>query len=650
MVRPSEAGSPRVLAMALLAGLTVITALKLFLATRLELYSDEIFYWQASTRPALAYSDLPFMTSLLAGLGTMLGGQNPAGVRSLFLVLGSLLPLLLYWVARPLTGRRQALETALLGLCLPLSAFMGLLAVPDVALVFFGVLLIGLFERATRLDRTELWLGVGLVTALGLSTHYRFILYPAAMLGFLLLSTRHHYLWRTPRLWVSAAIALSGLYPTIAFNLQNDFSGLSYHFVERHPWQFQTEGLLHPLMQATVVTPLMYAALITTLILLLHHARRGDERKGLFAAFALVHLGIFMLLAPWADGTRTTFHWPLSGYLPLLVYAPWGLREIGTRLSRRMSRVAVRRALLSVPLTGLLGVFIALAGIGSQGFNEQLRGMVGRDVLSNKMAGWQEMNRHLQTLMRNPDADTDTMVVTDNYYAGAQVAFYTDPAGGVFNIDRDKAVRDGRLAQYTLWGMSEAGLVEQPGAPLTFITEDSTLNINEKLAVMERACALFDGLSLVDRQTLYGGDKQFSFYQGRVSGNPDKRSPGGNCPLPSYLWLDDPGDGQIVSGAVLIRGWAFNEGAGIERIHLRIDGEQHASIERHVSREDVVEAMEVESDPAMPRLGFEYRLDSRALRDGSHTLALEVLSRDGERQTFARREIVVRNTAPPGSR
>ncbi|MEX2131776.1 MAG: hypothetical protein WD772_09835, partial [Pseudohongiellaceae bacterium] len=46
-----------------------IALVQLTLATFLDLYSDEIFYWQAATHPAPAYSDLPFMTALLAGLG-----------------------------------------------------------------------------------------------------------------------------------------------------------------------------------------------------------------------------------------------------------------------------------------------------------------------------------------------------------------------------------------------------------------------------------------------------------------------------------------------------------------------------------------------------------------------------------------------------
>ena len=83
----------------------LIFALKALFAFRLELYSDEIFYWFESTRPALAYSDLPFMSSLLAGLGTAVLGDTPFAVRLPFFLIGCSLPAVLYWTALPLVGK-----------------------------------------------------------------------------------------------------------------------------------------------------------------------------------------------------------------------------------------------------------------------------------------------------------------------------------------------------------------------------------------------------------------------------------------------------------------------------------------------------------------------------------------------------------------
>jgi hypothetical protein len=92
--------------------LVCITALKLIFAIRLDLYSDEIFYWLESTLPALAYSDLPFVTAQLAGLGTRVLGDTPLGVRFSFLALGTSIPILVFWVTVPIKKRRPCAQVS----------------------------------------------------------------------------------------------------------------------------------------------------------------------------------------------------------------------------------------------------------------------------------------------------------------------------------------------------------------------------------------------------------------------------------------------------------------------------------------------------------------------------------------------------------
>ncbi|MDB0052096.1 hypothetical protein N9F57_04360, partial [Gammaproteobacteria bacterium] len=73
----------------LVSGIVLLLLIKVFLAAALDLYSDEVFYWQASANPAAAYSDLPFMTALLIGLGSALDSYNTLAARSLFVLIGS---------------------------------------------------------------------------------------------------------------------------------------------------------------------------------------------------------------------------------------------------------------------------------------------------------------------------------------------------------------------------------------------------------------------------------------------------------------------------------------------------------------------------------------------------------------------------------
>lgn len=613
----------------------LLTLTKWLLANRLELYSDEIFYWQASQFPALAYSDLPFMTALLAGTGAAVFGNSPFAVRLLFLLLSLLIPALVYWLARPLHGHRKALQATGLSFCMPMLAMMGLLAVPDVAIVVFGLLFMGFIERATRTAQTRYWLLAGIAAALGLCTHYRFAPYLAATLIFLLADRRQWPHWRSPGLWLGGLIAAIGLYPALSFNLGNDLSGLDYHLVDRHPWQFQAEGLLHPLMQATVVTPLLYALLIYTFWRLMQLARLGDGRALLFVLFAVFNAGTYLVLAPWADTTRTTLHWPISGYLPLLVFAPVMLAEIRDWLGMRHSANVAQKVAWSVPVTGFIGTLILLAGIGSQGFNQSLQGLAGQGILSNKMAGWSPLTDHVNTLFDQHALHADTLVVADNYYTAAQLAF----AGydrQTFTTDTNKIVRDGRQTQYRLWQRDLTALRELKPSQVLYITEDSTLDVLEKTAVMETACELFPTLTLLDQLFLYEGDKIFSFY---VADNARADTP---CPLPSRVWVDSPVAQARVGGVFTVSGWAINT-ASISRIKIQIDGKDVAQTQRSISRPDVVTLQQGHDDPAAPLLGFSVEIDSHALTNGRHQLRLEVVSGTGERQLAGARTIEVYN-------
>ena len=134
------------------------------------------------------------------------------------------------------------------------------------------------------------WLFAGAFVAMGLSTHYRFFLYPAGAILFLLFFSGERKQWSNPRLWLCIAIASLGLIPILWFNLSNALSSASFYFVDRHPWEFQASGLLHMFKQAGLVTPPLYLIFAYTLYLMLGKARHGDRSAALLLSFSGVNL------------------------------------------------------------------------------------------------------------------------------------------------------------------------------------------------------------------------------------------------------------------------------------------------------------------------------------------------------------------------
>ena len=631
----------------LAAACGLLLVVKVWLASRLDLYSDEVFYWLASTMPAPAYSDLPFFAALLAGLGSTLDPGNPLATRALFLAGGTCLPAVVYWVSLPFTGRGDALRAALLSVCIPLGGFLGFLAVPDVPMLLCGLLSLGFFDRALRSNGIGYWLGTGAFMALGLCTHYRFILYPTAALLFLL--SHRHGIWRNGGFWLAAGITALGLTPMLWANLPGNLGSAEFYFIERHPWRFNAEGLLHVPMQALLVTPPLYALLLCSAWMMFRAERagdthitntrvntRGDTHVNLLLWFAVPHLLLYALLAPWTDASSTTEHWPLPGYFPLLVFAPEALRRASAWLARTWCATGAALAAGAIPAIGFAGALLALAGIGSQSWQTQLRPFVGAGVLSEKMAGWREFAEHARELLRG-DFNEQPVVVTDNYYTAAQLQ-YADVAAGAYTLDMDKAVRDGRFRQLELWGRTGDFVRQRPGEPMLFITEDSALNVEQKHELIARACGLAEPLEQIDRLSLFEGDKRFSFYRGRVSAETGvpAASP---CPWPPRAWIDQPAPGAILSGIIAVSGWAYNEDLGVDRVLLLLDGDAVAEIEYGLPRPDVVEARELRTDPNQPNLGFQAEIDTTAFASGRRELSIRIIDSRGFATDFGRREV-----------
>lgn len=627
-----------------LAGFITVVLLKLFFAAVLDLYSDEVFYWQASTYPALAYSDLPFMTSFLVGLGAMLDGGNPFTARLPFIVLGSALPLLVYWLSLPITNRQQALESAGICLCLPLAGFLGLLAVPDVPLLIFGVLSVGFFDRALRTNNLKYWIATGVFVAFGLCTHYRFFLYPAAAVLFLCIFSPARPQWKNPRLWLAVAIASIGLIPILWFNLSNELSSANFYLIDRHPWEFQLTGLLHFFKQAGLTSPPLYFLFLYTLLFLYKESRSGNVSAALLLSVSSTNLLIYFLLAPWTDVTSTSIHWPLSGYLPLVVFAPLVLRKFHQWAAERWSKLVAFRLTAMIPALGFLGTLIAFLGVGSQAFQQPLQSILGTGVLSNKMAGWKSFSAHTAAILNSNFPFSAPIIVTDNYYTAAQLEF-AGLSTETYTLDRDKAVRDGRIAQYELWGRDEKGLAGIDDRAVLYINEDSALTIPEKKELLEVMCHYIDNLSHLDQLSLFNRDKVFSFYKANnlvnINNSADYRA--SPCPFPAQAWIDYPPANQVLNGIVTVSGWAFNEDIGIDQVDLIINDTIIASAQYGISRQDVVNVMSVSTDPNAPGLGFTLSLDSSQFQEGTSELAIDLVNKQGTRTRYGKRTVYFEN-------
>jgi 4-amino-4-deoxy-L-arabinose transferase-like glycosyltransferase len=588
----------------------LLAVAKLALTLSLQPLGDEAFYWWESRHLALAYSDLPGATAWLVALGTSLGGDSLIGLRWPFLLLGLLLPWQVAWLARQGGDHRAAWLAGSLAVAMPLMAVLGLMALPDVPLAVATLLCLqgamGLLRRVSV--SALLLLGAGL--ALGALSHYRFaIVIPALGLG-LLLAGALPRLCRSAGFWAALAVGALAWLPLVLFNLRHAGAGLSFHLVDRHPWQLHEGGLLQPLVQAAVVSPLLYALLLGMLLLAWQQWReRGSGPAGFVFGFAALPVLGFWLLAFVADSERSSFHWVLPAYLVLL----------GPAAAWLGSHPGFRRATLATAFASTALAFTWLAAAALPALDQRLAG--GKWFLDN-LAGWAEAAQVVQRQARA--LPPQGWIVADNFMLAAQLGFALGDQDRVMSLDHPLNAKHGRALQLRLWQRDGQALdALPPGTPLLFAVEQTATKPNAQPAWQRQWCERFGALEPFGALSLYEGRKRFLFYRAETG-----RLAPSQCARPAMARFYDLAAEQVVVGPLELRGWAIKDGVGLDALEITLDGRPLAEARLGQPAPHVQAGWPDSDDPRHPDVGFAAEVDLSGVAPGRYRLGIRVL-RDG---------------------
>jgi hypothetical protein len=588
----------------------LLALVKLALAWTLPLFGDEAFYWWESQRPAWSYSDLPPLTAWMVSLGAALV-PGELGVRLPFWLLGLALPWQLVAIARRDYDEATAWRAGTLALLLPLAALLGVLALPDVALVVVSVWTVDAVARALAGERRGPWLEAGLAAAIGLLCHYRF----AALLLVLAVVALGHRRGRSSLRragpWLAVAIAALGLLPLVWFNLANELASVRFQLLDRHPWAWQGSGWLQLPEQALVTSPLLLGLLGWAGWRAL--ARRPAVwPESLFVASAVALWLLFFALGFFADNERFRWHWPLTACVLLL-----------PALAARLPLLPRPLRIASWSAAGLVLVVVV--------------GYLAAALLPGRAADWLDGKRFPANFSgwREAAAWVDgtagsggNRLVVDNFMLGATLDFYRDPADTRPIVVLDDALngQHGRAAQLMLWGIDETALAAAPAQPGWLVVEETARRFSDRWAWYHGLCARFSGLVLDQALTLHGGRKRF------VRWRFDAYSPRPSCTRPAALpplgWVELPS--RVAAGAPIpVFGWVVQPGLGIEAVELHVDGGAPVPLRRDVEIDWVEQRWGEVGDPAGRRLGFRTELDSAGLAAGARRISIRVRRSDG---------------------
>ena len=600
------------------------TLFKCVLAMQLPLFVDEAFYWQEGRHPAWAYSDLPALTAWLTRTGVELGGHSLLGLRWPFLLIAALLPWWIVAIARREIGARHAWHAGMLAVLLPLIGTLGVLALPDVPLALATVLCL---DAGSRLMRGVHWTSVCLLAAglvIGGLTHYRFIAVIGVGFSAMLMLPEGRRALRDMRVWSAVALGAFAWLPLLLWNLDNADAGLRFQLVDRHPWAFHPDGLRFVAVQALLVTPLLWFAMLRAGL-----AQRGPTQSAgaryLAWSGLLVLLGFFAL-GFFADSERVSFHWPLPAYLALLPLAPLTLSRWPT---------ALRRATWTFAALGLIAGLGYYAAVSSPAVRE--RSAASKWYPSN-FAGWDVLAREVDAMRARMPANT--RLVADNFKIGAELGFaLNEPEIPV--LDHPLNQHHGRAPQLLLWGLLHRDRKRLSDTPVLLVVGATDVSYREQLQRYHELCAMVGPLPPPMVLNIDRGRQRFLLFA-----LTPQRS-GGDCTAPAMAWIDTPAAGDTVARSFALQGWAFKDGVGLARVEVLVDGQPVTDAHYGIERPEVAGFWAKwrdggSTDPRQPKVGFRAEIDLGTRAPGTYGLVLRLHGRDGSIEDWPEQAVVLR--------
>ncbi len=266
------------------------------------LFDDEAYYWMYARHPDWGYFDHPPMIGFLIGAGYQLF-HNEFGLR-LFTVLLSTGTL---WAIDGLLEKRNDRLFYAISLSMGLMQIGGIIAVPDIPLMFFVVLFFLAYRRFLERQGAVETILVALAIAGMLYSKYHGIL----IVFFTLISNiRLFTKWQT---YAAGLLALVLFFPHLFWQYEHDYPSFRYHLFERNASYYKADYTFE-----YVFGQILMAGPLIGWLLLWAAAKKKvmtDLEKAL--KYCLFGIYAFFLLSTFKG--RVEANWTAPAYISLIV-------------------------------------------------------------------------------------------------------------------------------------------------------------------------------------------------------------------------------------------------------------------------------------------------------------------------------------------
>jgi membrane-associated phospholipid phosphatase len=427
----------------------------------LDLSPDEAHYWEWSRRLDMSYYSKGPMIAYLIYLGTFIFGDTVFGIRIMAVIFSILSSIMLYILGKRLYDEKVGLSSAILIQIIPLFSAFGILFTIDSPFIFFWILSLYLFSKATNIRKENnppsppiilphpplekggrgdlkkgdsggfemvYWRLLGLSIGLGLLTKYTMaFFYPCALL-FLLLSKENRRILTTKSPYIAFLISLIVFSPVIIWNANHDWITLKHTAGQAH----LAEGLQISLKnffeflgsQLGVITPLLF------IIMAVSVWKLRKTREGAFLFWFSIPVIVFFLLK--SIQAKVQANWALPGYISgIIAFSAFSLKKFYSE--GKGIKILIATALILPVIVTVIALYPSLINLP-----------VEKNPAS-RLYGWKELGAEVTKLYEQNSANR-LFIFSDSYQVSSELAFYVKghPVTYCINLGR-------RMDQYDLW-------------------------------------------------------------------------------------------------------------------------------------------------------------------------------------------------------
>ncbi len=402
-----------------------------------SLNSEEAQYWLWSKHPAWSYYSKPPLIAWTNYLSTKVFGDTIIGIRINAILIGFILPLIHYALAKRLfNSRKTAFWSSLVLFVLPHYHYITKIFTTDTLVLLFWSLNMLLCVNAVQKDKLKYWIFSGIALGLGIISKYTMLLWVPV---FLLISfMQKKNLLKIRGFYLSLLIAFLICSPVLFWNILQEFVGAKHILglmgvYNAHGNWHRSIGRIFEFLggQLLCISPFFLPAFYTIC--------KKWKNKELSHHYGAVHFLLVPLLFVWLfflilSIQKNEVNWTFFAFtsLPIL---------LGYSLVRFFN---IKHRLLYIGITGIL-VFMVQEEpriFDNLGLTKLYPPQI--DMYS-RQAGWDELGENVTGVLKGTDSDR-IFIFSDSYHISSVLSFYVKGNPQTYCVNTGR-----RMNQFDIW-------------------------------------------------------------------------------------------------------------------------------------------------------------------------------------------------------